>query len=190
MFQGYQEYLQKLLSKPALRGSDLLYSFLADPGDFVAEDSVFGRLLRRGVPLSLRKERGQNLEPFISSFVASTESRIRHWWVRINFSFTGDNKLFDTNYCVVCKTLRKCFYLSVCLLVGLFWVGRVKVWFFIFTQNLEITNQPQWITQILKLGVWKYILRPFVDFKTTIKSCILIRQMWIKTLEDNLCGNK
>lgn len=79
MFQGYQEYLQKLLAKPALRGSDLLYSFLADPGDFVAEDSVFGRLLRRGVPLSLRKERGQNLEPFISSFVASTESRIRHW---------------------------------------------------------------------------------------------------------------
>ncbi|XP_046688074.1 sorting nexin-14-like isoform X1 [Homalodisca vitripennis] len=76
--QIYEEYLQKLLSKPALRGSDLLFSFLACPGEFVAEDSALGRLLRRGVPLSLRKERGQHLEPFIATFIASTESRVRH----------------------------------------------------------------------------------------------------------------
>lgn len=78
LLQVYEEYLQKLLSKPALRGSDLLFSFLACPGEFVAEDSSLGRLLSRGFPITLRKERGQHLEPFINTFFASTESRVRH----------------------------------------------------------------------------------------------------------------
>lgn len=76
--QVYEDYLQKLLAKPALRGSDLLFSFLACPGEFVAEDSAFGKLLRKSVPISLRKERGQNLEPFIATFIASTESKVKN----------------------------------------------------------------------------------------------------------------
>lgn len=76
--QVYEDYVQKLLAKPALRGSDLLFSFLACPGEFVAEDSALGKLLRKSVPLSLRKERGQHLEPFITTFVASTESKVKN----------------------------------------------------------------------------------------------------------------
>ncbi|XP_075228760.1 sorting nexin-14-like isoform X2 [Lycorma delicatula] len=76
----YEEYLQKLLAKPSLRGSDLLFSFLSFPGEFVAEASALGRLIRRSVPLplSLRKERGQNLDPFITMFFTSTESRSKN----------------------------------------------------------------------------------------------------------------
>ncbi|RZF32408.1 hypothetical protein LSTR_LSTR001872 [Laodelphax striatellus] len=75
--QVYEEYLHKLLAKPSLRGSDLLYSFLSYPGEFVPEISALGRLLRRSVPipLTLRKERGQNLDPFINTFFTSTETR-------------------------------------------------------------------------------------------------------------------
>ena len=64
--------------RQALRGSDLLFSFLACPGEFVAEDSALGKLLRKSVPISLRKERGQNLEPFIATFIASTESKVKN----------------------------------------------------------------------------------------------------------------
>lgn len=76
--QAFEEYIQKLLSKPSLRGSDLLYAFLRVPGEFSemnASPDALSRLLRRTVPLTLRKERGQHLEPFINTFFSSTEGK-------------------------------------------------------------------------------------------------------------------
>ncbi|XP_069690974.1 sorting nexin-14-like isoform X2 [Periplaneta americana] len=80
--QVFEEFLQRLLQKPNLRGSDLLYSFLRSPGEFVppgpggiagAMPEGLGRMIRRSVPLRLRKERGQHLDTFLNAFVASTE---------------------------------------------------------------------------------------------------------------------
>lgn len=76
--QAFEEYVQKLLSKPSLRGSDLLYAFLRVPGEFSEMNSspdALSRLLRKTVPLTLRKERGQHLEPFLNTFFTSTEGK-------------------------------------------------------------------------------------------------------------------
>ncbi|XP_021925834.1 sorting nexin-14-like isoform X2 [Zootermopsis nevadensis] len=80
--QVFEEFVQRLLQKPTLRGSDLLHSFLRSPGEFVpagpggiagAMPEGLGRIIRRSVPLRLRKERGQHLDTFLNAFVASTE---------------------------------------------------------------------------------------------------------------------
>jgi hypothetical protein len=80
--QVFEEFLQRLLQKPTLRGSDLLHSFLRSSGDFVpagpggiagAMPEGLGRMIRRSVPLRLCKERGQHLDTFLNAFIASTE---------------------------------------------------------------------------------------------------------------------
>jgi sorting nexin-14 len=80
--QVFEEFLQRLLQKPTLRGSDLLHSFLHSPGEFVpagpggiagAMPEGLGRMIRRSVPLRLRKEKGQHLDTFLNAFLASTE---------------------------------------------------------------------------------------------------------------------
>ncbi|XP_070579671.1 sorting nexin-14-like isoform X2 [Ptychodera flava] len=71
-----EKWLQTLLTKPVLRGSDLLYSFLTTKDEFVAKflpDVNFGKMLK-SVPNRILKERGQYLEPFLQSFVTSTEA--------------------------------------------------------------------------------------------------------------------
>ncbi|KAL1137861.1 hypothetical protein AAG570_009557 [Ranatra chinensis] len=74
----YEAYLQKLLSNSALRGSDLLHWFLSSPGEFIVEDNGFGKLFRKSVvPLSLRKERGQNIDPFIATYLSTTDIRTK-----------------------------------------------------------------------------------------------------------------
>lgn len=78
IFQVFEDFVQKLLSRPSLRGSDLLYAFLRVPGEFSemnASPDALSRLLRKTVPLTLRKERGQHLEPFLSVFFTSTEGK-------------------------------------------------------------------------------------------------------------------
>ncbi|BES99188.1 Hypothetical proteinA domain [Nesidiocoris tenuis] len=72
----YETYLQKMVMNPSLKGSDLLYRFLTPSSlEFGAEDNAFGRLLRKSVPLTLRKERGQNMEHFIAAFYQSTDTK-------------------------------------------------------------------------------------------------------------------
>lgn len=76
--QVFEDYIKKLLSKQSLRGSDLLYAFLRVPGEFSemnASPDALSRLLRKTVPLTLRKERGQHLEPFLNTFFSSTEGK-------------------------------------------------------------------------------------------------------------------
>ncbi|XP_966626.3 sorting nexin-14 isoform X1 [Tribolium castaneum] len=74
----YEEFLTKLLQKPLLRGSDLLFSFLTAEEDFTvliatstqnAQD--FGNIYQ-SVAHKLRKEKGQHLDPFMGTFLLST----------------------------------------------------------------------------------------------------------------------
>jgi len=83
----FESFLRTLLQQPALKGSDLIFSFLtlsnlsacqtvSDStlvGSNILPDLGFGRMIRH-VPLKLRKERGQHLENFLQSFIASTEA--------------------------------------------------------------------------------------------------------------------
>ena len=74
----FQDYLTGLLKKPFLRESDILFTFLTSPEEFTLASSTFGvgRIINKVNPmkLTMAKERGQNLQPFIDSFVASTLS--------------------------------------------------------------------------------------------------------------------
>ena len=74
----FQDYLTGLLKKPFLRESDILFTFLTSPEEFTLASSTFGvgRIINKVNPmkLTIAKERGQNLQPFIDSFVASTLS--------------------------------------------------------------------------------------------------------------------
>ncbi|XP_050722834.1 sorting nexin-14-like isoform X5 [Eriocheir sinensis] len=70
----FEEFLQKLLQKPALKGSQLLFLFLKTKDEFTNNylpDVSLGRLIR-DVPRKLMKERGQHLDAFINVFLSST----------------------------------------------------------------------------------------------------------------------
>jgi len=72
---------QTLLTKPALRGSELLYDFLRPSCAEAASrfdqkllpDVKLGRFFRK-VPNKLVKEKGQHLDVFLQSFIQSCES--------------------------------------------------------------------------------------------------------------------
>lgn len=74
----YEEFLRKLLKKSALKGSDLLSSFLTFEHDFTLMISTanvqigdFGNIYQ-SVAYKLRKEKGQHLDSFMNTFLAST----------------------------------------------------------------------------------------------------------------------
>lgn len=77
----YVQFLNQLLQKPELRGSDLLHMFLTSIDNFEDSESAIGRLLRKSMPITLRKERGQNLESFISIFMASIETKLKQRYI-------------------------------------------------------------------------------------------------------------
>ncbi|XP_065319073.1 sorting nexin-14-like [Gordionus sp. m RMFG-2023] len=74
----FENYLQKLCHKSELRNSELLHSFLTSPNEFVDNTNYFlpdlslGKMFK--APLRLLPEKGQHLEPFIQSFISSTET--------------------------------------------------------------------------------------------------------------------
>lgn len=71
-----EKYLRELLTVPPLRSSELLYSFLRlDAEEFTASflpDIRLGKMIRT-VPMRLLKEKGQHLDPFLQTFLASTQ---------------------------------------------------------------------------------------------------------------------
>ena len=85
--QEFESFLRILLQQPALKGSDLIFSFLtlsdlsacqANSDSSVMGSNLlpvlgFSRMMRH-VPMKLRKERGQDLETFLQTFIASTEA--------------------------------------------------------------------------------------------------------------------
>lgn len=70
----YEDYLNKLVKIPALKSSELLSTFLSSIEDFEEEETGFSKLFRKSVVPTLRKERGQNLDAFITSFVSSCKA--------------------------------------------------------------------------------------------------------------------
>ena len=64
--EPFQDFLVKLLQKPNLRKSDLLYSFLTTRAEFT-ESSTAG-LFTRVPSIKLTKERGQFLQSFLSLY--------------------------------------------------------------------------------------------------------------------------
>ncbi|KAI9555168.1 hypothetical protein GHT06_017683 [Daphnia sinensis] len=83
----FESFLRTLLQQPALKGSDLIFSFLtlsdlsacqatgdsSAMGSNLLPDLGFSRMMRH-VPMKLRKEKGQDLESFLQTFIASTEA--------------------------------------------------------------------------------------------------------------------
>ncbi|CAK9796439.1 Sorting nexin-14 [Anthophora plagiata] len=73
--QRYEDFLEKLLSKPVLRSSELLYNFLTMPNlkpYFTNYSTPDIGILYQNMAYKLRKEKGQNLDRFMSVFLAST----------------------------------------------------------------------------------------------------------------------
>ncbi|XP_065162082.1 sorting nexin-14-like isoform X2 [Atheta coriaria] len=73
----YEEFLKKLLEKPLLKGSDLLYSFLTSKQNFTllvttSLPMVDLENIYQSVTSKLRKERGQHLDNFLVTFFNST----------------------------------------------------------------------------------------------------------------------
>ena len=70
----FEDYLRCLLSKPALRRSDILFTFLTSSEEFTTASAShhLGKMIKN-VPMKLTKERGQGLQPFISHFFAATQ---------------------------------------------------------------------------------------------------------------------
>ncbi|KYN01623.1 PREDICTED: sorting nexin-14-like [Cyphomyrmex costatus] len=79
--QRYEEFLQKLLSKPMLRSSELLYTFLTTPNlkpYFANYSTPDIGILYQSMTYKLRKEKGQHLDKFMSTFLASTNTKYEH----------------------------------------------------------------------------------------------------------------
>ncbi|KAL8561662.1 hypothetical protein ACOMHN_001394 [Nucella lapillus] len=72
----FEQYLQKLLTKPHLKGSELLHNFLTSEDEFTSSflpDIKIGKFVK-SMPMKLVKEKGQHLDPFLSNFEKSTEA--------------------------------------------------------------------------------------------------------------------
>lgn len=79
--QRYEEFLQKLLSKPMLRSSELLYTFLTTPNlkpYFANYSTPDIGILYQSMAYKLRKEKGQHLDKFMNTFLASTNTKYEH----------------------------------------------------------------------------------------------------------------
>ncbi|CAI9721892.1 sorting nexin-14-like isoform X2 [Octopus vulgaris] len=74
--EQFEQYLQKLVAIPQLRGSELLYNFLTSKDELTSSflpDINIGKIVK-SVPMKLLKERGQHIDPFLQSFLQSTEA--------------------------------------------------------------------------------------------------------------------
>lgn len=72
--EPFEEFLVRLLQKPNLKKSDLLYTFLTSRQEFNQAASQLGltRIIKT-VPNIIKKEKGQFLQTFITTYVASTQ---------------------------------------------------------------------------------------------------------------------
>ncbi|XP_015608100.1 sorting nexin-14 isoform X2 [Cephus cinctus] len=79
--QRYQDFLQKLLAKPTLRSSELLHIFLTAPNlkpYFTNYSTPDIGVLYQSMAHKLRKEKGQHLDKFMSTFLASINLKNEH----------------------------------------------------------------------------------------------------------------
>ncbi|KAK3581483.1 hypothetical protein CHS0354_031816 [Potamilus streckersoni] len=74
MREPFEKYLQDLLTRPQLKGSQLLYNFLTSETDFsTGFDINLGKIIR-SVAMKVLEEKGQHLETFLQAFETSTEA--------------------------------------------------------------------------------------------------------------------
>ena len=73
----FEDYLVGLLRKPALKGSELLFTFLTSKQEFTEAASNLPGIGKMIKNVKLTKEKGQALQPFIDTFVLSTQSQPR-----------------------------------------------------------------------------------------------------------------
>nr|XP_033337093.1 sorting nexin-14-like isoform X1 [Megalopta genalis]XP_033337095.1 sorting nexin-14-like isoform X1 [Megalopta genalis]XP_033337096.1 sorting nexin-14-like isoform X1 [Megalopta genalis] len=95
--QRYEDFLDKLLSKPSLRSSELLYNFLTMPNlkpYFTNYSTPDIGILYQSMAYKLRKEKGQNLDKFMTTFLASTN--IKNDYTDIGIEFSNDTKDVET----------------------------------------------------------------------------------------------
>ncbi|XP_076296987.1 sorting nexin-14 isoform X2 [Lasioglossum baleicum] len=92
--QRYEDFLDKLLSKPVLRSSELLYNFLTMPNlkpYFTNYSTPDIGIIYQNVAYKLRKEKGQNLDKFMTTFLASTNIKNDYTDVAIEFPSEMDD---------------------------------------------------------------------------------------------------
>lgn len=72
--QPFETYLQQLVQKPALKGSDILFTFLTSTEEFTAAafNLGIGKMIKNVNPIKLARDKSQGLQPFITSFISST----------------------------------------------------------------------------------------------------------------------
>ncbi|XP_031833287.1 sorting nexin-14 [Nomia melanderi] len=95
--QRYEEFLEKLLSKPVLRSSELLYNFLTMPNlkpYFTNYSTPDIGILYQNVAYKLRKEKGQNLDKFMTTFLASTN--IKNGYTDIGVELSNESNVPKT----------------------------------------------------------------------------------------------
>ncbi|XP_076674344.1 sorting nexin-14 [Andrena cerasifolii] len=87
--QRYEDFLEKLLSKPVLRSSELLYNFLTIPNlklYYTNYSTPDIGILYQNMAYKLRKEKGQNLDKFMTIFLVSTNAKSDYADVGIELS--------------------------------------------------------------------------------------------------------
>ena len=74
MHEAFEDYLVRLLQKPSLKESDILFTFLTSKEEFTvaASNLGIGKMIKK-VPIKLTKERGQSLQTFIDNFLTQTQ---------------------------------------------------------------------------------------------------------------------
>ncbi|XP_006608646.1 sorting nexin-14-like isoform X1 [Apis dorsata] len=95
--QRYEDFLEKLLSKPVLRSSELLYNFLTVPNlkpYFTNYSTPDIGILYQNMAYKLRKEKGQHLDKFMSVFLASTN--IKNDYTDIGIEPSSDSTINET----------------------------------------------------------------------------------------------
>lgn len=95
--QRYEDFLEKLLSKPVLRSSELLYNFLTVPNlkpYFTNYSTPDIGILYQSMAYKLRKEKGQNLDKFLAVFLASTN--IKNEYTDIGVELTNESTVQET----------------------------------------------------------------------------------------------
>ncbi|KAK0097139.1 hypothetical protein PV326_003144 [Microctonus aethiopoides] len=94
--QRYQDFLQTLLAKSTLRSSELLYTFLSVP-DLKPYYTNYSTpdigILYQSVAHKLRKEKGQHLDKFMNTFLASTA--VEHEHVNLGVDPINDHCFID-----------------------------------------------------------------------------------------------
>lgn len=96
--QRYQDFLQKLLAKPTLRSSELLHTFLTVPNlkpYFSNISTPDIGILYQSMAHKLRKEKGQHLDKFMNTFLASTNVKSEHA-ADLGVEPTNDQSLSET----------------------------------------------------------------------------------------------